>query len=935
MASLDELKARITERSRDSPERFFAVDAIRRHGFVRDECRECGTMFWSQDGSREVCGEPDCAGGYTFIDDSPASETFSIVEAWDAFSDFMDDRGYTPIQRYPIAARWRDDTDVVRASIYDFQPYVVSGEVEPPANPLVVPQFCFRSNDIDNVGITGRHYTGFIMVGQHAFTAPDAYDQDRYFDDMLAWIVDGMGIPKDEVVLHEDSWGGGGNLGACMEFFVRGLELFNQVYMFYEVDDDAERGYRELDTKVLDMGMGLERIVWMTHGSETSYEANMPGVVEQLYDRTGVEPDPAVWAAFLPWSGHLNLDEVDDIDETWQMIAGEIGEDVDDLQAEILPAAHLYAIADHARTLLVALTDGLLPSNRGERHALRVMARRCFEFIDRYGWDITLQDVVRWQADEFGALYPELQEDVDDVIAIIDHEEAKYEQMKADAERLIADLDDVDIDTLIELYDSKGITPDMLMRHGIDVDVPANFYQMVAERHDEDEEAAAGDTDRIPTGAGQTERLYRVDEYMQDFAAEVVDVAVHDGDAYIVLDRTAFYPTSGGQEHDEGALDGIPVVDVIDQDGTILHRVAPDPGDIDLSPGDTVEGEIDWDRRRTLMRHHTATHIINAAAREVLGGHVWQAGSHKSVEKARLDITHYEPLDRDTLERIAAEANRIVDEDVPVQKRVMDRTAAEREYGFRLYQGGAVPGNEIRVVSIPGEDAEACGGTHVTRTGEVGEIRITGSTKVQDGTIRIEYVAGDVARQHAAERAEIREELGEAIDVDRPLHEIADIFDVEVAQLPRVVDRFIAEWEERAADLDALLDRVDADDLDVAVPGERPRDPQDLFDGWKRLEKDIDTAESALEEQVTADLLESEGAFVEERIDTEDVGMLIRIARHVTREDPGTAVLLVGTNAAVCASGADSDVDAAERVGTVAGTVQGDATFAKGFQLQV
>jgi alanyl-tRNA synthetase/ribosomal protein S27AE len=242
MAELDQLKQQIQNEASDTPDKFFATDTIRDEGFHRGQCSNCGIMFWSTDDDREVCGEPDCSGGYTFIGDAPTDKTWDVVEAWEQFSEFMDDRGYTPVDRYPLAARWRNDTEVVRASIYDFQPFVVSGEVEPPANPLVVPQFCFRSNDIDNVGITGRHYTGFIMVGQHAFTAPDDYDQDTYFKDMLDWIIDGMGIPKDEIVLHEDSWGGGGNLGACMEFFVRGLELFNQVYMFYEVDPDADNG---------------------------------------------------------------------------------------------------------------------------------------------------------------------------------------------------------------------------------------------------------------------------------------------------------------------------------------------------------------------------------------------------------------------------------------------------------------------------------------------------------------------------------------------------------------------------------------------------------------------------------------------------------------------------------------------------------------------
>ncbi|MDY6768510.1 MAG: alanine--tRNA ligase [Candidatus Nanohaloarchaea archaeon] len=926
MPSLDELKDRIQEEASDNPERFFAVDEIRKEGFFRGSCTNCGITFWAQDPDREVCGEPDCSGGYTFINDPPTEKTFDVVSAWDAFSSFMEERGYEPIDRYPLAARWRNDTDVVRASIYDFQPYVVSGEVDPPANPLVVPQFCFRSNDIDNVGITGRHYTGFIMVGQHAFTAPDDYEQAKYFRDMLAWITEGLGIPKDEVVLHEDSWGGGGNLGACMEFFVRGLELFNQVYMFYEVDDDAENGYRELDTKVLDMGMGHERVVWITHGSETSYEANMQAVVEKLYDRTGVEPDRDIWAEFLPYSGYLNLDEVDDIDATWEQIADEIGVPVDELKDEVLPAAHLYAIADHARTLLVALNDGLLPSNRGEQHSLRVMARRCFEFIDRHGWDVQLDEVVRWHADEFGALYPELQEHVDDVVDIVRHERAKYEAMKQEADQIIDRLGDtVDADRLVELYDSNGITPEMLQRHGVAVDVPSDFYQRVADRHSTDDSEEESE-ERVSIGdVPATERLYYEDEYMDSFTADVIAVE----EDWIVLDRTAFYPTGGGQEHDTGAIDGVDVIDVADQEGVILHRLDPAEGEALPDTGATVTGQVDWSRRQQLMQHHTATHVINGAAQDVLGNHVWQAGAHKTEEKARLDITHYEKLDRETLDEIEDTANRIVAEDRDVQKQFLQRTAAEQEYGFRLYQGGAVPGNEIRVVAIEDWDAEACGGTHVARTGELGEIVVTGSTKVQDGTIRIEYVAGDAAASYREQRDMVEQQIAEYIDTERPLLDIAEIFDVEVEQLPRVVERFVEEWEDREQELERLKERVG----DGPSYGERPRDPEELFEQWKQLEKDIETVQAELEQQIREELQEGDG-LLRERIETEDVGMLIRIARHLVDEDEETAVLLVGKKAAVAAVGAENEADARELVGEVAAEIQGDAAFAKGFALE-
>ncbi|MDY6769272.1 MAG: alanine--tRNA ligase-related protein, partial [Candidatus Nanohaloarchaea archaeon] len=397
----------------------------------------------------------------------------------------------------------------------------------------------------------------------------------------------------------------------------------------------------------------------------------------------------------------------------------------------------------------------------------------------------------------------------------------------------------------------------------------------------------------------------------------------------LVLDRTAFYPTGGGQEHDTGAIAGIDVTDVVNQDGVVLHRMDPVEGEELPEEGETVEGEIDWRRRQQLMQHHTATHVINGAAQEVLGNHVWQAGAHKSEEKARLDITHHRKLDRETLDAIQEEANRVVAEERQVTKQFLPRNEAEEQYGFRLYQGGAVPGNELRVVDIEDWDAEACGGTHVNSTGEIGRIIVTGSTKVQDGTIRIEYVAGDAAEEYEREREQVEEQVSEYIETDRSLIDVADIFSVEVEQLPRVVERFVEEWEERKDEIERLSERVDGE----PSYGERPQDPEELFEEWKQLEKDIAALQEQLEEQLKEEL-EDEDGFLQKDIETEDVGMMIRIARHLVQDDPSKSVLLVGEKAAVAASGDESGVDAAEKVGEVADNVQGDEAFAKGFDLR-
>jgi alanyl-tRNA synthetase len=160
-----------------------------------------------------------------------------------------------------------------------------------------------------------------------------------------------------------------------------------------------------------------------------------------------------------------------------------------------------------------------------------------------------------------------------------------------------------------------------------------------------------------------------------------------------------------------------------------------------------VEGKIDIDRRKQLAQHHTATHIINAAARRVLGKHINQAGAKKTLEKAHIDLTHYNSLTDKEINEIESESNKIVVENLPVVKKFYSRDEAEKKFGMAIYQGGAVPGNRLRIVEIPEVEVEACGGTHLNSTGEVEEIRIQKVTKIQDGVIRVVFTAGKAAKQ--------------------------------------------------------------------------------------------------------------------------------------------------------------------------------------------
>ncbi|MBI2549226.1 alanine--tRNA ligase [Candidatus Woesearchaeota archaeon] len=750
MQSDKEIKKAFKVKASKDPDAYYVTQVLRAEGFVRKHCT-CGTFYWTACNS-PVCGDPSCSGGFRFFTGTPAKYHLDYIQVWQKFAAMFQEAGYTPIPRYPVAARWRDDTDFVQASIYDFQPYVVSGEVKPPANPLVVPQFCLRFNDIDNVGITGAHYTGFVMIGQHAFNAPQEWNQAKYFRDIYHWLTQGLGLPKEEITFHEDAWAGGGNFGPCMEYFSRGLELGNQVYMMYA---NTPEGIKELNLKVLDMGMGHERNAWFTQGTSTSYETTFPTVMQYLRKQTGIKTNEKLMRKFLPYSSYLNVDEVENIDKVWMDIAKKIDVPVASLKTMVLKSAALYSIAEHARALLVALSDGVLPSNVGGGYNLRVILRRALFFIDKYNWEISLPEVCRWHATYLQPLFPELMDSLDSVATILTIEQEKYEQTKQKTKLLVQNLfqspEVVSEETLLQLYDSHGIDPALVKeeaeKQGKKVSVPDNFFARVAELHETKEQEWTTKRTEIHLDlhdVPDTEALY----YQNYLQLESKSKALNIIDKYVVLDKTVAYPTSGGQLHDTGTINNIPLVDVFKQGAHIVHVLAQQPN---FTVGDTVTVMIDPVRRRQLAQHHTATHIINAVARKVLGKHINQAGARKTEEKATLDLTHYQKIDDHQLALLEQEANGLVAKALPLCLSFIPRNDAEQRYGMRIYQGGVVPGKKLRIVEIPGIDVQACGGTHVNNTREVGDIHLLKSTKIQDGIVRLTFTAGKRAEQTAGD----------------------------------------------------------------------------------------------------------------------------------------------------------------------------------------
>lgn len=758
-----EVKKELKKIASKDPNKYYPTSYLKKEGFSRYKCAKCSLYFWSVQESK-LCGDPSCSGGFRFLEDNPVKKKMDYLTVWKEFSAMFNKLGYTPIKRYPTVSRWNPTMDFTIASIAAFQPYVVSGEVKPPANPLVIPQFCLRFSDIDNVGITGSHMTGFVMIGQHAFVQEKDWSQELYLSHIHNWLKRGLGLPNEEITFHEETWAGGGNLGQSMEFFSRGVEIGNQVYMLYE---KTESGKKELPIRVLDMGMGQERNAWFSQGSNTIYEAVFPTVCKKLFSATGIKPDDKIIRKFVPYAGLLNIDEVEDIDKAWKTVASKIKVDVKELRDLIMPLAAIYSIGEHTRSLLVALNDGALPSNTGGSYNLRVLIRRALSFIKKYGWNIDLAEVCKWHAEYLKPQFPELLKNLDGVSTILHVEKSKYNNTIEKSNQIIQNLvkKEVKEKELLTLYDSQGIAPELIAeaaeKLGKKVKIADNFYVKVAELHEKQEQKAATkkEVDLNLAGIPDTEILYYKDYKIDKFDGKVLKII----DNYVILDKTVFYPTSGGQLHDIGNLGGAKVVNVFKQGATVVHQLADKPK---FKVGDKVHGEIDLTRRIQLAQHHTGTHILNAAVRRLLGNHIYQAGARKTPEKATLDVTHYQSISEEELERIEEEANKIISERIPMRSLMVPRDEAEKKYGTSIYQGGAVPGKILRIVEIPEVDVEACGGTHLGNTGEVGKLHILKASKIQDGIVRIEFVAGSAAKAETDKDKNLLKETAEILKVD-------------------------------------------------------------------------------------------------------------------------------------------------------------------------
>jgi len=329
------------------------------NGFVRKRCHSCRNYFWTLDKNIKLCGDQPCV-EFSFIGKPLGKKSFSITEIRESFLSFFERNGHTRLhfpetgERCPVVARWRSDIYLTIASIADFQPHVTSGEVPPPANPLVISQPCIRLNDLEEVGVSGRHLTTFEMMGHHAFNknVDEIYFKEETLRFCDEYFVNHIGIPRKAIIYKEQLWDGGGNAGPCLEVLAGGLEIATLVFMNMKEDENGKlkingKKYSKNPLNIVDTGYGLERIAWCTQGTKTIYETVFPEMVKWLKKHSKNNSD----------------------------------------------MVRLYSLADHSKCLAFMLGDGIVPSNVKAGYLARLIIRRSLRFIEKLRLNKSLKNL--------------------------------------------------------------------------------------------------------------------------------------------------------------------------------------------------------------------------------------------------------------------------------------------------------------------------------------------------------------------------------------------------------------------------------------------------------------------------------------------------------------------------------------------------------------
>jgi alanyl-tRNA synthetase len=629
-------------------------------------------------------------------------------------------------------------------------------------------QKCVRAggkhNDLENVGYTRRHHTFFEMLGNFSFgdyfkadaiafaweliTKEYGLDKDKLYvtvfredDDAEALWQKVAGVSKDRIFRLDEKdnfWqmGETGPCGPCSEIHYdlgleaaepgreheqfpddaggRFVEIWNLVFM--QFDRDVAGNLTPLPRPSIDTGMGLERVAAVLQGKLSNYETDL---IRPIIDRAA---------------------------EMFKVAYGE------DERTDV----SLRINADHVRATAFLIADGVLPSNEGRGYVLRKIMRRALRNARRLGaTDPYFYQLTGFVAERMQDAYPELMESVQRVARVVKDEEHRYATTFQVAERVFHDEAKAASGGVLpgaaafKLYDTYGLALDeqeeMAREFGLTIDTDGFHEEMDKQRARARASWKGAEKAQIPEVYLSLPRTEFIGRDTLEAGAEVLRVLERDGRTEIVLDQTPFYAEAGGQVGDQGMLldaaNGHKIADVLDTQkraNAVVHVVDPQ---IQIKQGDHVIARVERSARESTMRNHTATHLLHAALRTVLGTHVKQAGSVVEPARLRFDFTHYTALDPDELLEVERLMNHEVLRNIAVNTEVMGLDQALTTGAMALF--GEKYGEKVRVVEVPGFSKELCGGTHVARTGDIGLCKIVSEGSISAGVRRIEAITGE------------------------------------------------------------------------------------------------------------------------------------------------------------------------------------------------
>ena len=697
-----------------------------------------------------------------------------------AYLDFFAQKGHQIVPSSPVVPG--DDPTLLftNAGMNQFKD-VFLGFDKRPYNRATTAQKCIRAggkhNDLDNVGYTARHHTFFEMLGNFSFGDYFKKDAIQFAWDLLTqtfklpkekllvtvyaeddeafeiWNKQ-IGVPADRIIRIGDNkgaryasdnfWmmGDTGPCGPCTEIFYdhgdhiaggppgspdedgdRYIEIWNNVFMQFNRDEAGVM--HPLPKPSVDTGMGLERIAAVLQHVHSNYEIDL----------------------------FVNL-----LKASKEAVDAAGGENCD------ADSPSLKVIADHIRACSFIVVDGVIPGNAGRGYVLRRIARRAI----RHGYKLGARKPFFYQlvpalVKEMGDAYPELRAAQDKVSEVIKQEEERFFQTIANGMEILdgalaGGAKVVDGETAFRLHDTFGfpldLTADVCRERGVTVDGEGFEVAMQKQR---DQARAAGKF-KVAQGLdykGAPTQFHGYDTLKHEGAkvtALYVDgsavPSVKAGDAaVIVLDNTPFYAESGGQVGDKGELRNESIRFAVEDTFKIQADVFGHQGEVlegELKVGDSINALVDTQQRADTMRNHSATHILHKALREVLGDHVQQKGSLVDATKTRFDFTHNAPITAEQIRRIEDIVNQEILENTATSGKVMSLDDAQKTGAMMLF--GEKYGDEVRVLEI-GSSKELCGGTHVSRTGDIGSLKIVSEGGVAAGIRRIEAVTGNNALQ--------------------------------------------------------------------------------------------------------------------------------------------------------------------------------------------